>query len=145
MSSPFSSEYLANIRNGARRMVEQTRAHEGDLNELVETANGVARQATAWAVAFARPDTKADELCRLCSDQVRRSTDNAEATVRACVSAREQYITADHLYTTIDNRSADPEMAHVARLQYSSSTMLRMSATWSRSSCGMQGSSCGRL
>lgn len=108
MSRPSSSEYLADIRNGARRMVEQTRAYEGDLNELVETANGVSREATALAAAFARSDSKADELCRLCSDQVRRSTDNAEATVRACVSAREQHITADHLYTTIDDRSADP-------------------------------------
>jgi hypothetical protein len=31
--------------------VERTRAHEGDLNQLVETAEGVARQATASAAA----------------------------------------------------------------------------------------------
>lgn len=34
MSSPFSSEHLADIRDGARRMAEQTRAHEGDLTEF---------------------------------------------------------------------------------------------------------------
>jgi hypothetical protein len=31
MSSPYSLEHLADIRDGARRMVERTRAHEGDL------------------------------------------------------------------------------------------------------------------
>ena len=88
MSSPFSFEHLADIRNGARRMVERTRAHEGDLNELVETAEGVARQATALAAALTRADTNADGLSRLCSDQARLSVESAEATVRACIGAR---------------------------------------------------------
>lgn len=108
MSIPFSFEHLADIRDGARRMLERTRAHEGDLNELVETADGVARHAAALAVALARADTNADELCRLSSHQARRSVENAEATARACVSAREQHVTAHRLYTSIDNGSADP-------------------------------------
>jgi CheY-like chemotaxis protein len=107
MSSPFSFEHLADIRDGARRMVERTRAHEGDLNELVETAEGVARQATALAVALTRTDTNADGLSRLCSDQARLSVENAEATVRACVGAREQHVEAHRLYSTIDNGPAD--------------------------------------
>jgi two-component system, cell cycle response regulator DivK len=107
MSSPYSFEHLADIRDGARRMVEWTRAHEDDLNELVETAGGVARLATALAVALARPNTNADDLCRLCSDQVRRSTHNAAATARACVNAREQHVAADRLYSTINNGSGD--------------------------------------
>ena len=41
MSRPFSSESLAVIGDGARRMVERTRAHHDDLNELVQTAEGV--------------------------------------------------------------------------------------------------------
>jgi two-component system, cell cycle response regulator DivK len=110
MSSPLSSE-LADIRDGARRIAERTRAHEGDLNQLVETAEGVARQASALSVALARADSNADELWRLCTAQVRASADNAEATRRACVSAREQHATAHCLYTAIRNGSTDPEMA----------------------------------
>jgi two-component system cell cycle response regulator DivK len=109
MSIPFSSEYLASVRDYARRMVERARAHEGDLTELVETAEGVARHASALAVALTRAD--ADELGQLCSAQVRRSADNAEATLRACVSAREQHSTAHRLYTTINEGSADLETA----------------------------------
>jgi two-component system cell cycle response regulator DivK len=108
MSSPFSFEYLADIRDGARRMVERTRAHEGDLNELVETAEGVARHATALAVALTRAETNADGLSRLCSDQARLSVDNAAATVRACGSAREQHVAAHRLYRTIEHGPADP-------------------------------------
>jgi two-component system, cell cycle response regulator DivK len=108
MSSPFSFEHLADIRDGARRMVERTRAHDGDLNDLVDMADGVARQATALAVALTRADTNADGLCRLCSDQARLSVENAEATVRACIGAREQHVEAHRLYNTIDNGPADP-------------------------------------
>jgi hypothetical protein len=85
MSSPFSSEQLADIRDGVRRMVERTRAHEGDLHELVERADEAARHAAALAAAFARVDANEDELCRLFSHQAHRSVANAEATVRACV------------------------------------------------------------
>jgi two-component system, cell cycle response regulator DivK len=112
MSNPFSFEHLADIRDGARRMVERTRAHEGDLNELVETAEGVARQATALTVALTRADTNADALCRLCADQARLSVENAAATVRASAGAREQHVEADRLYSTIDNGPLGPhEMA----------------------------------
>jgi hypothetical protein len=107
MSSPLSFEHLADICDGARRMAERTRAQEGDLNQLVETAEGVARQATALTVALTRTDTNADALCRLCSDHARLSVENAEATVRACVSAREQHVEAHRLYSTIDNGPAD--------------------------------------
>jgi len=108
MSSPFSFEHLADIRDGDRRMVERTRAHDGDLNDLVDMADGVARQATALAVALTRADTNADGLCRLCSDQARLSVENAEATVRACIGAREQHVAAHRLYNTIDDGPADP-------------------------------------
>jgi hypothetical protein len=80
MSSQFSFEHLADIREGARRMVERSRAHEGDLNQLVETAEGVARDATALA-ALTRADTDADGLSRRCADQARLSVENAAATV----------------------------------------------------------------
>jgi len=106
MSSPFSFQYLADIRDGARRMVERSRAHEGDLNHLVETAEGVARHAAALALALARPDTNTDGLSRLCSDQARLSVANAAATVRACVGAREQHGEAHRLYSTIDSGPA---------------------------------------
>jgi CheY-like chemotaxis protein len=66
MSSPFSSD-LAGIRDDTRRMVERF----GDL---------------------ARAQTDAGELQQLCCAQMRRSGENAEATVRACVSAREQRV-----------------------------------------------------
>ena len=96
-------EHLADIRDGARRMVERTRAHEGDLNQLVESAEEVARRATALGVALARADTHADGLRRLCSDQARLSVENAEATVRPCVSAREHLRrTASTGHSTMD-------------------------------------------
>ena len=66
MSSPFSSD-LAGIRDDTRRMVERF----ADL---------------------ARAQTDAGELQQLCCAQMRRSGENAEATVRACVSAREQRV-----------------------------------------------------
>jgi two-component system, cell cycle response regulator DivK len=106
MSSPFSFQYLADIRDGARRMVERSRAHEGDLNQLVETAEGTARHAAALALALARADTNTDGLSRLCSDQARLSAANAAATVRACVGAREQHGEAHRLYRTIDSGPA---------------------------------------
>jgi hypothetical protein len=71
-------------------------------------AEEVARQATVLAVALTRADTNADGLCRLCSNQARLSVENAEATVRACVSAREQHVEAHRLYRTIDNGPEDP-------------------------------------
>jgi two-component system cell cycle response regulator DivK len=111
MSSPFSSEPLAVIRVGARRMAERTRAHQDDLNELVLTAEDVVHHASAVAVALAGAETTADELWRLCSDHIRRSADNAAATRRACVSAREQHVMAHRLCATIDKGAADRAMA----------------------------------
>jgi hypothetical protein len=64
-------------------MVERTRAHDGDLNQLVETAEGVARHATALT-ALTGNDTNADGLSRRCADQARLGVENATATVRAC-------------------------------------------------------------
>jgi CheY-like chemotaxis protein len=112
MSSPHSFEHLADIRDSARRMVERTRAHEGDLNRLVDTSEGVARQATALAVALTRVEANADGLRRLCSAQALLSAENAAATVRACGSAREQHAEADRLYSTIDQ---DPAQTHEMR------------------------------
>jgi CheY-like chemotaxis protein len=89
-------------------MAERTRAHEGDLNHLVDMAEEVARQATALGTALTRADTNADALQRLCSDQARLSVEQAEATVRACVSAREQHVEAHRLYRAIDNGPEDP-------------------------------------
>ena len=115
MSNPFSFEHLAAIRHGARRMVERSRAHEGDLNQLVETAQGVARHAAALAVALARADTNTDGLSRLCSDQARLSADNAEATVRACVDARAQHVEAYRLYGSIDSGPAHSDEMPASR------------------------------
>jgi CheY-like chemotaxis protein len=108
MSIPFSFEHLAAIRHCARRLVERSRVHKGDLNHLVETAEGVARHAAALARALARVERNTDGLSRLCADQARLSADNAEATVRACVDAREQHVEAYRLYSTIDSGPEDP-------------------------------------
>jgi CheY-like chemotaxis protein len=86
-------------------MVERSRAHEGDLDKLVHTAEEVARHAAALA-ALARVDTNTDGLGQLCSDQARLSVDHAAATVRACVGAREQHVEAYRLYGTIDSGPA---------------------------------------
>jgi alkanesulfonate monooxygenase SsuD/methylene tetrahydromethanopterin reductase-like flavin-dependent oxidoreductase (luciferase family) len=96
-------------------MVERSRAHEGDLNQLVDTAEGMARHATALA-ALTRTDPNADGLSRLCADQARLSVENAAATVRACVGAREQRVEAHRLYRTIDNEPEDPHQI-VAKFQ----------------------------
>jgi two-component system, cell cycle response regulator DivK len=115
MSRPFSLEHLADIRDGARLMVERTHAHEDDLNDLVDMAEGLARQATALAVALTLSDSNADGLCRLCSDQARLSVENAAATVRASVNAREQHVEAHRLYSTIDNGRASPHETVASR------------------------------
>jgi two-component system, cell cycle response regulator DivK len=115
MPSPFFSPHLSGIRDDARRMVERTRAHEGDLNQLVATAAAVARQAAAVFAALARADNDAGELHQLCCAQVRRSVENAEATVRACVSAREQHVTARRLYSTIDDGPRQPHETAASR------------------------------
>jgi CheY-like chemotaxis protein len=96
-------------------MVERTRAHEGDLNQLVETAEGVARHAAALAVALARADTSTDGLGRLCADQARLSAENAAATARACVDARGQHVEAYRLYSTIDRGPADSDEMPASR------------------------------
>jgi CheY-like chemotaxis protein len=106
MSSPFSFEHLGDIRDGARRMVERSRAHEGDLNQLVETAEAVARHAAALAGTLALADTDEDGLSRRCADQARLSVENATATVRACVGAREQHVEAYRLYSAIHSGPA---------------------------------------
>jgi hypothetical protein len=82
MSSPFSFEHLADIRDGARRMVERTRAPEGDLTQLVETSEAVARHAAALAAALARAETNTGGLSRPCSEckgAMRRDETNAPA------------------------------------------------------------------
>jgi len=115
MSGPLPFEHLAAIRHCARRMVELTRAHEGDLNHLVETAEGVARHAATFAAALARAETKTDGLSRLCSDQARLCVENATATVRACVDAREQHVQAQRLYSTIERGPAHPDEMPASR------------------------------
>jgi two-component system, cell cycle response regulator DivK len=115
MSTLYPSEHLADIRDGARRMVDRTRAHESDLNDLVDLAQGAARQAAALAMALTRGETNADGLCRLCSDQARLSVENAEATVRACINAREQHVEAHRLYTRIDNGPEHPHETVASR------------------------------
>jgi two-component system cell cycle response regulator DivK len=115
MSSSFSSEHLADIRAGARRMLERTLAHQGDLNELVESAEGVARQAATLTVALNVTDVNADALCRLCLDQARLSIENAAATVRACAGAREQHIEAHRLCSTVDKGPYGPLTAAASR------------------------------
>jgi two-component system cell cycle response regulator DivK len=114
MSSPLTFEHLADIRSGARRMVERSRAHESELNQLVDTAEGTARHATALA-AIGRTEPNADGLSRLCADQARLSVENAAATVRACVGAREQRVEAHRLYRTIDDEPEDPHQIVASR------------------------------
>jgi hypothetical protein len=96
-------------------MVERPRAHEGDLNQLVETAEGVACHAAAVAVALGRADTSTDGLSRLCSAQARLSGENAAATVRACIGAREQHVEAHRLYSTIDSGPAHSDEMRASR------------------------------
>ena len=109
MSNSFSSEHLACIRDDAHHLVEGTRDHEDQLDGLVVTAYGIAHHAAAMSVTLARGDIDSNERQRLCSDQVRRSVENAEATRRACVSAREQHVSADRLSTRIDHECIEQQ------------------------------------
>jgi CheY-like chemotaxis protein len=114
MSSPLPFEHLAEIREGARRMMERSRAHEVDLSQLVDTAEEVARHSTALA-ALILADANADGLSRQCADQARLSVDNAAATVRACVRAREQHSDAHRLYSTIEHGPPESDATLASR------------------------------
>lgn len=115
MSSPFSSEHLARIRDDAQHLVEGTRDHEDQLDGLVVTAYGIVHHAAAMSMTLARADIDSNERQRLCSDQVRRSVENAEATRRACVSAREQHVSADRLCTRIDHECIEQQELAASR------------------------------
>ena len=115
MSTPFSSEHLAGIRDDARHMVERTRDHERHLSGLVQTSEDAARHAHDLSEALARADVDAHELQRLCSAHVRRSVENARSTVGACVSARDQHAAAHRLCTLIENGSVDADAAAASR------------------------------
>jgi CheY-like chemotaxis protein len=115
MSRPSSSDHFAGIRDDARHMVERTRDHERHLSGLVQTSDDVARQANALSEALAGADVDAHELQRLWSDHVRRSVENARATVRACASAREQHAAAHRMYTQVGNGSAAADEVPASR------------------------------
>ena len=72
-------------------------------------------QPTALGVAHARGDAHVNGLRRLCSDQARPSVETAQATVRACVGAREQHVEAHRLYRTIDNGPENPHRIVASR------------------------------
>jgi two-component system cell cycle response regulator DivK len=115
MSIPLFPEHLACIRDDARRIVESTRNHENNLNGLIRTAERAVRQATELSQAFVDGDINAREFRRMCSDQLSKSVENAEAAHRACVGAREQHVAARRLLTRIDSECANEERMGAGR------------------------------
>ena len=115
MSIPVP-EHLTCIRDDARRIMERARNHEDHLNGLVRTAERAVLQATELSQAFADGEINALDLRRMCSDQLGKSVENAEAAHRACVGAREQHVAARRLLTRIDSECAEDERMGAGRL-----------------------------
>jgi CheY-like chemotaxis protein len=114
MSIPFSDERVACIRDDARHMSDRAGTHEDHLQALVRNADGLVRQAAALSAALARADIDTGAVQQLCSIQRASSAQSAEAVRRACVSAREQHVTARRLLTRLADECAEAEQT-VAR------------------------------
>ena len=89
MSSPFSAEHLARIRDDARRLVVRAGDQEDYLEGLVRAADADVRDAeTALSVALDGADVDAGKLQRLSSAQLRRAVERAAEAERRPASVR---------------------------------------------------------
>jgi two-component system, cell cycle response regulator DivK len=107
MSMPSPSEHLERIRDDACRLAGRAGDHEDELERLVRAAETTVRQAdAALSQALNAGRIDAGQMQQLCSAQLKHSLESAEAARQACVSAREQHVTACRLLTRIDAECA---------------------------------------
>jgi len=107
MSSPFSSQDLARVRDEARRLAGRAGDHEGHLEGLVRAADADVREAEADLSHALHTDAiTVAEVQRLCSAHLQRSIESAEAARRACINARTQHVTACRLLGRLDQEGA---------------------------------------
>jgi CheY-like chemotaxis protein len=111
MSMPPSSEHVTCIRDDAGRLAGRAAEHEDDLERLVRAAETDVRQAdAALSQALDAVAIDAHWMRQLCTAQLKRSLDTADAARQACITARQQHVTARRLLTRIDAEWAEDQL-----------------------------------
>ena len=108
MSTPFSAEHLARIRDDARRLAIRAGDQEDYLVGLSRAADADVHDAEmALAVAIDGPAIDAHQLQGLSSAQLKRAVARAAEVRHACVSAREQQLAARRMAVRLEADSGD--------------------------------------
>ena len=110
MSIPYQADQLALIRDDVRRLTVRAADHELELAAVVRSAEAEVHHAeAARSLALAGAAGSADDVQRLLTGNVRRAIESTETVRRACVSAREQFVTTRQLLSRLDgDASAGP-------------------------------------
>jgi two-component system, cell cycle response regulator DivK len=104
-----ASEQLADLRHGARLLIERAEDQEGQLEAFVAAAEGHLRHAEA-AVSQAANDLDVDEVRHLLSAQLERSAAGAAAAKRLLAGAHQQHAVARRLLAHVNgDRGADAQ------------------------------------
>lgn len=109
MSIPYPVDQFALIRDDVRRLAVRAADHELELAAVVRRAEAEVHHAeAARSLALGGAAGSADEVRRL-TGNVRRAIESTETVRRACVSAREQFVTTRQLLSRLDgDASAGP-------------------------------------
>ncbi len=108
MSTLFSAEHLACIRDDARRLAVRAGDQEDYLEGLSRAADTDVRDAeTALARAIDGPGIDAFQLRGLSSIQLKRAAERAADVRHACVTAREQEVAARRLVVRLEAETGD--------------------------------------
>jgi CheY-like chemotaxis protein len=110
MSIQSFPEQLACIRDDARRLSARAADHEAEIEVFVRAVETDVHHAEAALSNQLAGDVSADELKTLLAAHLGRAMDCTEAARRACISAREQHVTARRLLNRLD-ASAEPQIA----------------------------------
>ena len=108
MSTPFSAERLARIRDDARCLAVRAGDQEDYLEGLSRAADADVHDAeAALAQAIDGPEIDARELQGFSSAQLKRAVERAAEVRQACVSAREQQVAARRMVVRLEADSGD--------------------------------------
>jgi CheY-like chemotaxis protein len=113
MSSSMTPEGLACIRDDARLLASRAADHEEVLQDLVRRAETLVDSARATHAASAIAGATDDETVRGWAALASASVASADAARRACLTAREQHVTAARLLARFDDDSAERTAARL--------------------------------